>query len=118
MFRCSRRLLAQKIVKNNNGARRESYHSFPDPSEKPQISSATSSSKRKVDKDATHGFSVHEKFRLETPFPMTVSGPGKHVNDQSRPEVQSTKLSNGLTVSSIDTQGLMAAFSFLIQTGR
>ena len=118
MFRCSRRALAQKIVKNSRGSRRESYHSFPDPSEKPQISSATSSSKRRVDKEATRGFSVHEKFRLDRPFPLTGSGPGKHSNDQARPEVQSTKLSNGVTVSSIDTQGLMTAFSYLVQTGR
>ena len=118
MFRCSRRALAQTISKNNRGASRQSYHSFPDPSEKPQISSATSSKKRRIDKDTTHGFTVHEKFRLDRPFTLTGSGLGKHSNDQARPEVQSTKLSNGLTASSIDTQGLMTAFSFLVQTGR
>jgi hypothetical protein len=118
MFRCSRRALTQKIVKNNRGARRETYHSFPDPSEKPQISSATSSSKRRVNKETAKGFSVNEKFRLDRSFPLPGSGPGKHSDGQSRPEVQSTKLSNGVTVNSIDTQGLMTAFSFLVQTGR
>jgi hypothetical protein len=118
MFRCSWRALTQKIVKNNRGARRESYHSFPDPSEKPQISSATSSSKRRVNKETAKGFSVNEKFRLDRSFPLPGSGPGKHSDSQSKPEVQSTKLSNGVTVNSIDTKGLMTAFSFLVQTGR
>ena len=118
MFRCSRRALAQRIERNSRGLRRESYHSFPDPSEKPQISSATSSSKRRVDKEATDGYSVHEMFRLDRPFPLKGGGHGKHGDDQARPAVQSTKLSNGVTVSSIDTQGLMTAFSYLVQTGR
>ena len=90
------------------------YHSFPDPNEKPQITSTTSSTKRQLDKRGAK-YTVDAKFRLDTPFPGIP--PGKALTPQDQPKTISSKLSNGLTVASQDNLGLMSSFAFLVNRG-
>ena len=103
-------------MNSSRGLRRESYHSFPDPEEKPQISSATANHKKTFDKQVDKGFTVNAKFRLDHQFPGVLTG--NSISSQERPKTLSTTLSNGLTVSSQDSPGLMTTFSFLLRTGR
>lgn len=116
MFKCRQSLLVRKVLGVNRGLRRESYHSFPDTDEKPQISTSIANYKKTYDKIRAKGFSIDAKFRLDTPFPGVVTSTG--ISSQNRPKTLSTKLINGLTVSSQDSVGLMTTLSFLIQVGR
>ena len=101
-------------VKSFCGHTGRGYHSFPDPNEKPQISSTTSSTKRQLDKRGAK-YTVDAKFRLDTPFPGIPIG--KALTPQDQPKTFSTKLSNGLTVASQDNLGLMSSFAFLVSRG-
>ena len=115
MLQCLRKSVLKNCKKSTIRQHAESYHSYPDPTEVPEVSSTVSSFKKTFDK-SSGGFSIDEKFRLDRSFTSTQtrSAPG----NRSRPEPASTTISNGIVVSSIDTPGLMTSFSFLVQTGR
>ena len=115
MLQCLRKSALKNSKKTNIRQHAESYHSYPDPTEVPEVSSTVSSFKKTCDK-SSNGFSIDQKFRLDRSFTstQTKSAPG----NRSRPEPASTTISNGIVVSSIDTPGLMTSFSLLVQTGR
>lgn len=110
------RVTLRKVVRSATSLRREAYHSFPDPSEKPIITASTANYKKTYDKKNEPGFSVDAKFKLENRFPGVVISTG--ISSTERPKTLSTRLSNGVTVSSQDTLGLMTTLSFLVQVGR
>ena len=91
-----------------------SYHSFPDPNEKPQVSTAKSTTKKMLNKAAPE-FKVDAKFRMETPFQGVPQGSAFKSSDP--PRTHATTLPNGLTVASQDTYGLMSSFAFLVNRG-
>jgi hypothetical protein len=106
----------RKVISSAKGLRRESYHSFPDPAEKPLITKSTANYKKTIDKKNEPGYTVDAKFKLENQFPGVVVSTG--ISSTERPKTLSTVLTNGITVSSQDTLGLMTTLSFLIQVGR
>lgn len=119
MFLRRQQGIVRKFIKGSDGyinIRRESYHSFPDPNENAQITKSTSDYKKTIDKNVSEGYSVNSKFRLDVPFPGVPASTGIHIQD--KPSTFHTKLSNGLTVASQDSFGLMSSFAFLAQTGR
>ena len=115
MFQCRRKTLLRQVVKVENRLRRECYHSFPDPSEVPLVSSTLSTHKKTFNKDLPE-FSISQNFRLDRPFAFSQTKTSSSSNGV--PKTHATKLPNGITVASIDTPGLMTTFSFLVQTGR
>jgi hypothetical protein len=106
----------RKFIRGNRGIRRESYHSYPDPEEKPKITAAVSTYKKTINKKDAKGFSVDAKFKLDTEFPGVITSSG--ISNDERPVTCVTKLSNGVTVCSQDTLGLMTTISFLLAAGR
>jgi hypothetical protein len=92
-----------------------SYHSYPDPNEKPRISTTVSTAAKQIDK-ASGIFDIDKKFRLDTPFPGVTLG--KPIKDSTTPNTISTKLENGLTVATQENPGLMTSFAFVVRTGR
>jgi hypothetical protein len=116
MFARRQATVLAKCIRGGEGLGRKSYHSFPDPTEVAQSSSFKSDYKKTVDKTNGKGFSVDSKFRLDIPFPGVPIG--SSLQSQNHPTTLSTKLSNGVTVASQDTLGLMTSFAFLAQTGR
>jgi alpha-acetolactate decarboxylase len=91
------------------------YHSFPDPNEKPQISSAKSDVKKTLDKSLPD-FNLKNSIKLDQDFPGVPHSSG--IKKQKSPETLSTKLTNGVTVATQDTHGLMSSIAFLAHTGR
>lgn len=91
----------------------QSYHSYPDPDDKPVITSAKSTVKPKLDKSS---MKLDSKFRLDKIYP------GFSASDKSNnlpaPKTEMTKLANGLTVASQDVPGLMTSFAFMVRAGR
>ena len=116
MFQRRQVALLRKVVNGSRGSRRESYHSFPDPAEKPQITSVTANFKKTYDKQLERGFTVDARFRLDREFAGVLKSTS--ISSQERPETLSKKLSNGVTVASQDTPGMMTTISFLLRTGR
>lgn len=116
MFKGRQLSLHRKILRGGGVLRRESYHSFPDADEKPQISTSTANFKKTYDKSRDQGFSIDAKFRLDNQFAGVFTSTA--ISSQNRPKTLSTKLPNGLTVSSQDSVGLMTTISFLLQVGR
>jgi processing peptidase subunit alpha len=78
------------------------------------VSTATSTAKKTLNKSAPE-FQVDPTFRVETPFPGVPRGSAFKSTDT--PRTYATKLSNGLTVASQDTYGLMSSFAFLVNRG-
>ncbi len=91
------------------------YHSYPDPNEKPRISTTKSTSAKLIDK-STGVFDIDKKFRLDAPFPGIVLG--KPITDSTTPKTISSKLKNGLTIATQENPGLMSSFAFVVRTGR
>lgn len=90
------------------------YHSYPDPNEKPVISTFKSDGKKLGDKAA---ISLKNSHRMDIPFPgsPTPTGIGKN----SAPVIKESKLSNGLTVTSQELPGsLMVTLGFIVKCGR
>ena len=96
-------------------AHHRQYHSYPDPEEKPRISTTKSSSAKQIDK-STGIFDIDKKFRLDKPFPGMILG--NPITDSTTPNTVSTKLANGLTVATQENLGLMTSFAFVVKTGR
>lgn len=91
------------------------YHSYPDPNEKPVITTSVSSVEKQIKDKNGKEFTLDSKFNLEKMFPgVPVS---KGINSSVAPEVKSTILSNGLTVATQEMPGLMSSFAFMIGTG-
>ncbi len=91
------------------------YHSYPDPNEKPRITTTKSTSAKRIDK-STGVFDIDKKFRLDEPFPGIVLG--KPITDSTTPKTISSKLQNGLMIATQENPGLMSSFSFVVRTGR
>eukprot|EP01038_Epipyxis_sp_PR26KG_P013413 gene13413-17987_t len=95
------------------------YHSYPTSDDKPVVSTFNASqstvAKNIVDKSTDH-FILDEKFKMEKSFPgfQTVEG-----NDGGLKlhQTRSTTLSNGLTVASQQSNGLMSSFCFIVRMG-
>ena len=91
-----------------------SYHSYPDPKEKPVISQSRSNEEKKLDKSKDE-FKLANKFKLDAIFPGTPTSKGIGVGDA--PATKSTVLSNGITVASQDMPGLMSSFAVIVRAG-
>lgn len=94
------------------------YHTYPDPNEKPQISSTLASNleiKKNITNKATSEFLLDPKFRLDEIYPGVPVG--KKIEDQPIYSTESTVLDNGLTIASQDMPGLMTSFAFVVSTG-
>ena len=88
------------------------YHSYPDPNEKPKISSSKSSNKKfGPDKSNTS----LEKFDMTKMFPgVPVS---KGIEKHNFPQTKSTVIQNGLTIASQDMFGQMTSVAFIASVG-
>jgi hypothetical protein len=91
------------------------YHSYPDPNEKPRISTFKS--------DAVKTLTSKEKFSLNSDFHMKKAFPGsplsEGINLTNPPQVQTSNLSNGLLIASHELPGsMMATFAFIVKCGR
>lgn len=95
-----------------------SYHSYPDPNEKPKITSFKNESKeKKLNKVGENGFSLADKFRLDNPFPGAPTPTG--IKGSAAPSVKETKLPNGLLVATQEMPGsLMVTLGFIVKAGR
>ena len=89
------------------------YHSYPDPNEKPQMSStvATAESKIGVKKD---DISLR-KFDMSVTFPGVPESKG--ITEQNPPPTEFTVLENGLTVASQDVFGQMSSIALIVAAG-
>jgi hypothetical protein len=92
------------------------YHSYPNPEERPVISTTQAPKEmKKLFKDGSD-FYLHDKFRLDLPFSGTP--PFKPIVSSKTPPTLSTRLENGLTVATQETPGLMSSIAFIVRTGR
>ncbi len=118
MMSSSKRLVsgqANILRQRNTNTLRRLYHSFPDPNEKPQITTAQSSGVRQMDKSKTD-VSLHENFKMQKPFPDFE----RYTKSLNKVEAKtfSTTLSNGITVASEDRFSLMTSLALVVRTGR
>lgn len=92
------------------------YHSYPDPNEKPQISSVTHPNiAKQLDKSSDY-FKLNSIFRLDKPFPGIAESAG--IKDSRIPTTLCTKLPNGISVATQDMPGLMTSFVLAFKAGR
>lgn len=91
-----------------------SYHSYPDPKEKPVISQSKSNGVKQLDKSKGE-FNLANKFKLDAVFPGTPTSKG--IEAGSAPVTKSTILPNGVTVASQDMPGLMSSFAVIVRAG-
>ena len=105
---------SKALVNYFSGNSSRSYHSYPDPKEKPRISNAVSGVKKSLDKNPF--IKIDPNFRLDLPLPGMSKG--LDMKDGDIPKTLSTTLSNGLVVASQDRPGLMSSFAFLANRGR
>lgn len=117
--KCSFRITSSFRLTPSFG-RLRSYHSFPDPNEKPVISQykSTLSTVAAIPKDLDAlVMSPLSSYSMDTQYP----GFESHKNASNAlpliPIVQSTTLSNGMTVASQDNHGLMSSFAFVMGAG-
>jgi len=96
-------------------ASKRRYHSYPDPSERPIITTARSAqakSIRKLGEDFEH----MKKFDMRQEFGSVNM---ERINYKPiEPTTEVSKLSNGLTVASQDKSGLMSSFGLIVGAGR
>lgn len=90
------------------------YHSYPDPNEKPVVSTFKSDGKKLGAKPA---------ISLKNSLPMDVAFPGSPtptgIGKNSAPAIKESKLSNGLIVTSQELPGsLMVTLGFIVKSGR
>jgi hypothetical protein len=112
----SNRLLRQKSSSLRRiGIRCSFYHTFPDPSEKPIITTSVSGVKPQLDKSKIET-TLDDKFKMKKPFPNFDS----YNKSMSKVNTKtfSTTLKNGLIVASEDRYSLMASLAFVVKTGR
>lgn len=114
-------LRIQRRLANFVASSRRCYTSYPDPNEKPRISTHIHSSKdpngvhKQILNKSGSEYVMDSKFRLDTLFPgVPVSNGG--VNEPP-PQTKSTKLANGLTLSTQEMHGLMSSFTFILSVG-
>lgn len=104
------------VLRRRTYALRRLYHSYPDPNEKPVIT--TSIHKR----DATNpskkdDISLDKKFKIDSIFPGVPVTRGIKPGEQA-PETKSTKLKNGITVATQEVPGsLMSSITFMLGSG-
>lgn len=91
-----------------------SYHSYPDPTEKPQVTVNKSQVTKTINKDSP-SFKLADKFKLEKVFPGTPVNGG--IGKTSPPPTLVTKLSNGLSVATQEMPGLMSSFALIVRSG-
>ena len=97
-------------------AMRRQYHSYPDPDEKPIISTHKSDSKKVIKSDkevgVSAGLSLNNNEIIEHMDNLTTGLKPPPM------ELKKTILPNGITVASHDKHGMMTSVSFNIGTGR
>jgi hypothetical protein len=89
------------------------YHSYPDPNEKPILTTTLADHAKKYDKSV--GFSLDSKFKMDSPFPGTPSFTG--VDPSAPPPTLHTRLENGLIVASQDMPGMMTSMALIVRAG-
>ena len=101
------------LIRNN--CPRRSYHSYPDPNEKPIIQQFRANHEKVLNKEDA-SFQLNDRFKLHSVFPGTPISKG--ISKDNAPRTVSSKLQNGLTVISQETPGLMVSFALLVKAGR
>ena len=99
----------------NNAYPKRWYTSYPDPNEKPQISTFLSTTKRTIIDKTSKDFVLDEKFKLDVLFPGVPLSTG--IVAEAPPPTLATRLPNGLTVATQDMHGLMSSFAFVLSVG-
>ena len=92
-----------------------SYHSYPDPNEKPNITYAKANAQKTLNKQDKE-FQLDNRFKLDNLFPGTPISKG--ISKENAPKTIVSTLDNGLTVASQEMPGLMSSFAFLVKAGR
>lgn len=92
------------------------YHSFPDPKEKPVITTHFSTANRQLEK-TTLDLSLNNNFKMNSPYPNYETYANTYIKDVN-PNTFSTILKNGLTIASEDRYSLMTTLTFVVKTGR
>ena len=92
-----------------------SYHSYPDPNEKPNITYAKANAQKTLNKQDKE-FQLDNRFKLDNLFPGTPISKG--ISKDNAPKTIVSTLDNGLTVASQEMPGLMSSFAFLVKAGR
>lgn len=94
---------------------RAGYHSFPDPNEKPKITSFISNVQKQLNK-STLQLDLDRKFKTNTLFP----GLPTALSSIKPLEIETkiTTLSNGLRIASEDKYSLMTSICFVVKAGR
>ena len=112
----------RRLVQHTAGRRgairlvlRRGYTSYPDPNEKPQISTFLSTAKRTILDKKGKEYELDEKFRLDSLFPGVPPPTG--ITAQAPPPTLSTRLPSGLTVATQEMHGLMSSFAFVVSVG-
>jgi hypothetical protein len=90
-----------------------SYHSYPDESEKPQITQSISSVKKQLESKDDR---MDKKFAFDKPFPGIQAPQG--LSNSNLPKTMQSKLNNGLTVASQEVPGFMTSFALVVRAGR
>ena len=94
---------------------RRSYHSFPDPKEKPVITTHFSTAKPQLEK-TNLDLSLNVDFKMNAPYP-NYEKYNSYIQNVN-PKTFSTVLKNGLTIASEDRYSLMTTLAFVVKTGR
>jgi hypothetical protein len=93
-----------------------SYHSYPDPSEKPAIATTKAEvSEKKYDKTSSE-FKLDPKYNMKILFPGVKESDG--IGSLPPPPTLFTTLPSGLTVASQDVPGMMTSMTFAVRAGR
>jgi hypothetical protein len=92
-----------------------SYHSYPDPNEKPIIHTSKSTQAKTYNKDDP-AFQLAAKFKLDKLFPGVDMATG--IGATQSPPTITTTLDNGLSVASQELPGMMTSIALLVKTGR
>jgi hypothetical protein len=93
-----------------------SYHSYPDPSEKPAIATTKAEvSEKKYDKTSSE-FKLDPKYNMKILFPGVKESDG--IGSLPPPPTLFTTLPSGLTVASQDMPGMMTSMTFAVRAGR
>lgn len=90
------------------------YQTYPDPDEKPQISTSISSVEKQINK-SDGKFNLADKFKLDKLFPGVPISNG--IIKGIQPTTISSRLCNGLTIATQEMPGLMSSFAFIVNSG-
>lgn len=111
----SARLIMHRSTRIRISPKYAMYHTFPDPNEKPVITTSISEIKKQLDKSKLD-ISLDDTFKMHNQFP-DFNNYNKSISNVNT-KTLSTTLKNGLVVASEDRYSLMTSLAFVVKTGR